>query len=362
MAQLEKESKVSICYSNDEDILEKLEKKYLRKNIKKKWYEKLLGKDNFSETVITILDMRFSKREVLSFTLIAFIFSLWAIGCFYANSQIKNNVQYIKNEYYQSLDKTNKTIIHDTLVAGREDTLSDLSAKIYHDLTKQGLNPKFVIANDKILVIEFGSQAKIEINLGLSTSIFSYSNLNIEEKEIVVKQLDENNYPGFNIVAIPMENKDTKGNTDITVFIKKVDDIYSNVPNVLTIPSSPIGVPLPTLPPMESPFPKQGVQLPETQLQVPNIPPNIEDMQKTIKEAPLPIVRPDIKVAPKNSNSSSEYKFGSGKIVPSPPTFNDNMKEKLDEINRRTNDLTREIDRQVKLLEEKNSQISKSYN
>lgn len=332
MEQLEKEHNISVHCEKYEDILEK---KYLRRNIKKKWYDKLLDK---------LSEVGLSKRDLFFSASIATILLLWTIVMFSSKSQFDSAVQVAQNVYYQSLDKTNKTIIHDALIAGKSDTLSDLSAKIYHDLNRQGLNAKFIIANDKILVMEFGSEAKVEVNLGLSTSIFSYSNLNTEEKEIVIKQLDENNYPGFNIVAIPMENKDIKGNTDITVFIKKAEDIYSNVP-------APIIIPLPSLPPVEMPFPEGRVQLPQAQpqLQIPNVPSNIEDMQKIMKEAPLPSITPNVNQE-QNNNINNEYKFGSGKIV-SPPKINDkNMKEKLDEINKRTNELTQEIKKEFYFL------------
>lgn len=353
MEQLEKEHKISVHYENHEELAAQYEKvlenKYLKRNRQKKWYQRLL--DN----------LNLDKKDVFFIAYISTTLLLGLIMMFNVDSQVKKQVQYIQNAYYQSLDKTNKTIIHDTLVAGRLDTLSDLSATIYHDLSRQGFDPQFKIANDKILVIAFGSQGKIEINLGLSTSIFSYSNLNAEEKEIVIKQLDENNYPGFNIVVIPMENKNIKNNTDITVFIKKAEDIYSNVPNIITIPSQPIGVPLPTLPPMEMPLPKGVVQLPQPPLQVPSIPSNIEDMQKIMKEAPLPSITPNINQTP-YGNSNSEYKFGNGKVVPSPKINDKNMKERLDEINKRTNELTQEIDKQAKLLEERNSLILKTPN
>lgn len=134
------------------------------------------------------------------------------------------------------LEQVNKVLVYDTILF-EGSNLSKLQNNIYKDLKEEKQNINYIISNPELLVIDFntrefngnrlaiGSEATIDISYDQDKKVISYSNFTKEGREIIVKQIDKNNYPKIKIQMIESKNSDDTYNINLMIDSNTTNEI-----------------------------------------------------------------------------------------------------------------------------------------
>lgn len=129
----------------------------------------------------------------------------------------------------QKLRTVNNVILHDTLSLSKNMPLYQLQNKIHEDLLKDNEKINFNIANQELLsldlitsefsgskFINIGEKSSIDITTNDKSWIINYNQFSEKGKEIILKQLEKNNFTKISMKIT------TKQNTDGTYSIMTV--------------------------------------------------------------------------------------------------------------------------------------------
>lgn len=126
------------------------------------------------------------------------------------------------------LEKLNKVLVYDTILL-QDNNLSHLQNNIYKDLKKENENINYLIANPDLLVMDFntkelsgsilkiGTDANIDVSIDKNHKIINYNNFSENGRDMIIKQIDKNNYPKINMKTIENKNKDDTYNISLTI-------------------------------------------------------------------------------------------------------------------------------------------------
>lgn len=126
------------------------------------------------------------------------------------------------------LEKLNKVLVYDTILL-EDNNLSHLQNNIYQDLKNEKQNINYVIANPDLLVMDFntkelsgynlkiGNDASIDVTTNKDKKFISYNNFSESGKNMIMKQIDKNNYPKINMKALETKNKDDTYNINLVI-------------------------------------------------------------------------------------------------------------------------------------------------
>lgn len=126
------------------------------------------------------------------------------------------------------LEQVNKVLVYHTILF-ESNNLSKLQNNIYKDLKAEKQNINYRISNPDLLVIDFntrefngselviGTEATIDISYDQDKKVISYSNFSKEGREIILKQIDKNNYPKIKMKTIEKKNSDETYNINLVI-------------------------------------------------------------------------------------------------------------------------------------------------
>lgn len=169
------------------------------------------------------------RSKSIFFALFASVTAIALIGCLF-NMDRKPPLSVSK------LESVNKVLIFDTILFENND-LYKLQNNIYKDLKANKQNVNYLISNPELLVmnlntnefagsqLRIGTDATIEININKDKKMISYTNFTKEGREVILKQIDKNNYPKINIKTVQSKNEDETYNIFLVIDRENLQEI-----------------------------------------------------------------------------------------------------------------------------------------